>query len=129
MAANYTFLRTIADRVIVWLHGRRIGLFGDGQASVNNSLVIDGVTVGSTRTGANPIKAVAAGSNGAGAITVTGTLVGDIVEIVVQISGTQADSSSSFETTVTVAGQVQQTSASNLSGNTYLFFVNPQAAA
>jgi hypothetical protein len=128
MAANYTFLRTIADRVIVWLHGRRLGLFGDGQASVNNSLVVDGITVGSTRTGANSLKQFVAGNNGAGAVTVTGTIVGDVVELVCNITdGT--DVTSSFEATVTVANQVQQTSASNLSAKNLLFFVNPQAAA
>lgn len=129
MAANYTFAKTIVDKVLLWLHGRRLGLFNDGQSTVNNSLVLDGVVVGSTRTGAAPLLAVATGPNGAGGATVTGALIGDTVTLVLQSGSPFSDASSSFETTVTVAGQVQQTGSSNLSGNTYLFILNPQAAA
>ncbi len=131
MAANYAFTRAsgIIDKVLVWLHGRRLGIFGDGQTTNNSSLVLDGVTVGSTRTGANSLKACTTGSNGAGGVTVTGTLVGDLVELVVDLSASPpADVSSSFETLVSVAGQVQQISGSNLSNHGLLFFVNPQAA-
>jgi hypothetical protein len=127
MAFNSTFAKTIVDRVLLWIHGRRLGLFGDGQGTNNNSLVLDGVAIGSTRTGAAPLIISATGLAAAGAITTTGTLVGDNVAFV--MGPTNADATSSFESTVSVAGQVQQTSASNLSGNQYVIFVNPQAAA
>jgi hypothetical protein len=126
--ASYT-LTDLRDKVLLWIHGRRLGILGDGSGPLSSErdiVVLDGIAIGSTRSGPNPIKGVAAGSNGAGAITVAGTKVGDNVEIVVNLS-TPADASASFESMVTVAGQVQQTSASNLSGSTYLFCVQPQS--
>lgn len=125
--SSYSFT-DLRDKVLVWLHGRRLGIRGDGQGPLSTSqdvLVLDGVSIGSTRSGPNAIKAVAAGNNGAGAIVVAGAKVGDNVELVLQ--STFVDASASFESTVSVAGQVQQTSGSNLSGNTYLFFVQPQS--
>lgn len=122
---SYTDLR---DRLLLWLHGRRLGIKGDGTgpiATQQSLLALDGVAIGSTRSGPNPLKVVAAGAAAKGAITIAGTQVGDNVELVLNLS-TPGDSSSSFETTVSVAGQVQQTSVSNLSGNTYLFCVQPQ---
>lgn len=127
-----TWAKTIQDKVLVWLHGRRLGIYGDGQNTtsgqpINNaSLVLDGVTIGSTRTGATPFRVSAAGLNGAGAITAVGALVGDNVSFVT--GPTNADSGSLFESTISVTGQVQQTSTTNLSGNQYIFDINPQAA-
>jgi len=131
MAANYAFVRAAAgslwNQVLLWLHGRRLGIYGDGQTSQNSSLVLDGVAIGSSRTGANSLKQALVGSNGAGSVTITGALVGDIVELVVNLT-TPGDVTSSFESTISVAGQIQQTAATNLSGATCLFFINPQAA-
>jgi hypothetical protein len=123
--ANYTF-SDLRDKVLTWLHGRRFGVIGDAYGADTSLAVLDGVAIGSTRSGASAIKAVAAGHNGAGAVTVAGAVVGDLVEIVVCLN-TPADASASFESTVSVAGQVQQTSGSNLSANTYLFCVKPQS--
>lgn len=73
----------------------------------------------------------AAGRNAAGAITVTGTKIGDlVVGVLGYVTGTGAItalSNASFESVVTVADQVQQSSASNLTANTYVFFVQPQS--
>lgn len=74
----------------------------------------------------------AAGRNAAGAITVTGTKVGDLVIGAIGFvtsSGvlTSGSAGASFESVVTVADQIQQSSASNLSANTYVFFVQPQS--
>jgi hypothetical protein len=128
MAAFYTFVKTISDKVIFWIHGRRLGIFGDGQASNNSSLVLDGVVVGSSRTGAAPLLAIATGLSAAGAVTVTGTLVGDTVTVVLDMNAAPfVDVTSSFEATVSVAGQVQE--SASVSGHSCLFFINPQAAA
>lgn len=65
------------------------------------------------------------GRNGAGAITVTSTPsleVGDTIYSVSRQSGA-ANEDASFENQVTVAGQLQQSSASNLSANNYFAFV------
>jgi hypothetical protein len=124
--SNYS-LTNIADKVLLWLHGRRWGLRGDGQGpSPSTVAVLDGIAIGSTRSGPNALKIVAAGSNGAGAVTVTGTKVGDNVELVLDLTDA-TDVTSSFEATVSVAGQVQQTAVTNLSGKTCVFFVQPQS--
>ncbi len=73
----------------------------------------------------------AAGRNGTGAITVTGTKVGDlVVGALGYVTGTGAITSlsnSSFESVVTVADQIQQTTATNLTANTFVFLVQPQS--
>jgi len=122
MAANYTYT-SLYDKVRLWLHGRIFGILGDFQSTSSNVLVVAGLPVAATRSGPNSLKFSVAGSNGAGAITTAGTKVGDSVEFV--MGPTNADATSSFEATVSVAGQVQQTSASNLSGNQYVVFVQP----
>lgn len=119
--SSYSFA-DLRDQILLWLHGRRLGIRGDAQSS--SVLALDGVSIGSTRSGPNALKVIATGNNGAGAITIAGAKVGDHVELV--LLSTFVDATASFESTVTVAGQVQQTSASNLSGNTYLFCVQPQ---
>lgn len=61
------------------------------------------------------------GRNGAGAITATGAVVGDKVIGVVGITGgALGDATASFEGTITVVNQIQQSSASNLSANDYI---------
>lgn len=120
---SYTDLR---DSVLNWLHGRRVGYTGDAYSTDTSLLVLDGVAVGSTRSGAAPIMGVATGLAAAGSITLAGTVVGDNVAMVLNLTG-DSDDSANFEATVTVAGHVQQTSASNLSANKYLFFVQPQS--
>lgn len=76
-------------------------------------------------SGCRQMTGVAVGSNGAGALTVTGAVVGDIVQAVIgQVTATAgpvAVPAGAFERVVTVADQVQQISAANLSANTYHF--------
>lgn len=122
--SSYSFT-DLRDKVLLWLHGRRLGIKGDGAGGSNNTLVLDGVAVGSTRSGPNSIKFFSVGNNGAGNVTVTGVLVGDNVEFVLNLTD-GADATSSFEATVSVAGVVKQTSASDLSAKKLVFFVQPQ---
>lgn len=65
-----------------------------------------------------------AGLNGTGGVPVGGVLKSDIIENVRNIV-TGASASASFETVATVNGEVQQSSASNLSGNEYDFIITP----
>jgi hypothetical protein len=58
------------------------------------------------------------GRNGAGAIPLPGARGSDQI-VGVFNNGTGVNESASFETSVSVAGQIQQTSGSNLSGNEY----------
>jgi hypothetical protein len=61
------------------------------------------------------------GGSGAGACILPGAQVGEIVVGVINVT-TRGSEASSFETTISKAGQIQQTSASNLSANQYLAF-------
>lgn len=70
-----------------------------------------------------------AGRNGAGAVTLTGAAVGDKV-VGVANSTDGANGASSFEATITVANQIQQSSASDLTTKRYtVLLVTPQAIA
>jgi hypothetical protein len=118
-----SLLANAADKVLLWIHGRRLGLIGDGQGGSSSALVVDNVIVASTRS---DIVLTHLGHNGAGAVAVAGTVVGDNVVNVTNLS-TPGDVTASFESTVTVAGQVQQTAATDLSAAQLLFSVQPQS--
>jgi hypothetical protein len=63
----------------------------------------------------------------AGGLTLTGALIGDQVEAIANLT-TPGDLQSSFETVVTVAGQLQQSTATDLSAKQILFILNHPAA-
>jgi hypothetical protein len=70
----------------------------------------------------------AAGVAAAGPITLTGAVVGERVLMVIgapTAGGTLVAPESSFESVITVADQIQQTQAANLSANTYVFVLAP----
>lgn len=62
------------------------------------------------------------GRNAAGAVTLTGAVLGAKV-IAVQNLTTPGDVTSSFESTISVVNQIQQTSGSDLSAQTLKFFI------
>jgi hypothetical protein len=64
-----------------------------------------------------------AGHNGAGACTLTGAKVGDTVVGVVDVAVGSVSAAASFESTITVNNQIQQSSASDLSAIKYLALV------
>jgi len=111
-----------SDNVLLWVHGRRLGIVGDG-VSGNSALVLDGKPVATQRS---PIVLAALGHNGAGAVTLAGTQAGDKVIGATNLT-TPGDVTASFEATISVAGQIQQTGASNLSAAQVLFVVQPQS--
>lgn len=96
-------------------------LFAGGQ---------NGKVIASTRLG---MFTVFAGLNGAGGATISNVntgdtpQVGDFVVAVLQLNGTPSDASASFEKVISVVGQIQQTSTSNLSANTYQVLTRPQS--
>ena len=66
------------------------------------------------------LSVVAAGRNGAGAVTATGAKVGD--KVVTAFNHTDGTSDAAkFQAVVTVADQIQQTDAGDLSTKTFLF--------
>lgn len=64
------------------------------------------------------------GVNGAGPATATGVKVGDQVLLVLDLTAAPlVNGAANYESTITVNGQIQQTSASNLTTHTYLLIV------
>jgi hypothetical protein len=77
------------------------------------------------------LSAAFVGHNGAGACTLTGATVGQRVAFLYgapTAGGALVEASASFESTISVAGQIQQSSASNLSTDTYIVGLLPVAA-
>jgi hypothetical protein len=110
------------DNVLLWLHGRRVGLVGDGVYSTSQGLLIDGQLVASKR---GPVVCeLAAGSNGAGSVSFPSAVDGDIVILALDLT-TPANVSSSFESVISTAGEIKQTSSSNLSGKNIFFLLQP----
>ena len=71
---------------------------------------------------AGPLVVVQVGRNGAGTLALTGAKIGDVVSGVANLS-VAADLKASFETVITVAGQIQQSSATNLSAVVCQFII------
>lgn len=113
-------------------------------AATNHPGLIELATTGESETGTDAARAVTPagakaavathvqasivpmtfdGKDGAGACTATGLAVDDVVIAVVGIIGELGDVASKFESVITVADQIQQSSATNLSGNDYLAIV------
>ena len=72
-------------------------------------------------------KAQISGASAAGGIAIPGALLGDIVVSVTGVYGVSGNQSASFETSISVAGQIQQTSGSNLSNNLYVVILKSPA--
>lgn len=100
-----------SDDVLVWEHGRRLGVVGDGQSGNPSALMLDGKVVASNRLAGGGLFVKAVTAIAAGAVTLTGAAVGDVVVSVTDLS-TPGDASAKFETTISVANQIQQLSAS-----------------
>jgi hypothetical protein len=110
------------DNVLVWLHGRRVGLAGDGSFSASSGLLVDGQLVGAKR--GPVVSQLAAGSNGAGSVPFPAAIDGDVVLLALDLT-TPANVTASFEAVISVAGQIRQTSAANLSTKNILFQLTP----
>jgi len=81
------------------------------------------MTTNIAATAYRPEVITAFGRRGAGAIPFSGMTVGEAVIGVINVV-TRANAASSFESTVSKAGQIQQTSASDLSGQEFFFIVD-----
>jgi hypothetical protein len=110
------------DNVLLWLHGRRVGLVGDGAYSTSSGLLVDGQLVASKRGAA--VFQLAAGNNGVGSIAFSAAVDGDILMFALDLT-TPANVTSSFESVISTAGQIKQTSSSNLSSKNIFFLLQP----
>jgi hypothetical protein len=110
------------DNVLLWLHGRRVGLVGDGSFSPSSGLMVDGQLVGAKR---GPVVShLAPGSNGIGNVAFPAAVDGDVVLLALDLT-TPANVTSSFEAVISAAGQIRQISAANLSAKNILFQIAP----
>jgi hypothetical protein len=110
------------DNVLLWLHGRRLGLVGDGSFSASTGVLVDGQLIGSKR--GPVVSQLAAGNNGVGSVGFSAAVDGDSVLLALDLT-TPANVTSSFEGVISVAGQIRQTSSANLSGKNILFQIAP----
>jgi len=110
------------DNVLLWLHGRRLGLVGDGSFSASSGLMIDSQLVGARR--GPVVSQLAAGNNGTGNVAFPAAVDGDVVLFALDLT-TPANVTSSFEAVISTAGQIRQTSSANLSGKNIFFQVAP----
>jgi hypothetical protein len=113
-----------SDDVLIWEHGRRFGIVGDGQSGDPSALMLDGKVVASNRMTVPFIAKALASGSGAGALTLANAQPGDTVVSVTNLT-TPGDVSASFEATISVAGQIQQLSST--SGNQVLVIVFPRS--
>ncbi len=88
---------------------------------------------GATEEAAAPrdyfLSMMSGGTEGAGACPCPRSFLGDVVEAVIQVDGRSfADASAAFEATISVTGQIQQTSVDDLRNMSHLiFFSRPTA--
>ena len=116
-------MATLADQVLLWQHARRLGIFGDGQGGKSSVLVLDGSAVGATRAPAT-LTLLGTGLSGAGAVTLTGAVVGDVVTAVYdQNAANWVNVTADFEATISVANQIQETVS--VSGHQIIVFLTP----
>ncbi len=110
------------DNVLLWLHGRRLGLVGDGSFSASSGLMVDSQLVGSKR--GPVISQLALGNNGVGSVAFPAAVDGDVVLFALDLT-TPANVTSGFEAVISTAGQIRQTSATNLSTKNIFFQIAP----
>src|SRR5260370_36044127 len=110
------------DNVLLWLHGRRLGLVGDGSFSTSSGLMVDNQLVGSKR--GPVISQLAPGNNGVGSVAFPAAVDGDVVLLALDLTQ-PANVTSSFQAVISTAGQIRQTTAANLSAKNILFQIAP----
>jgi hypothetical protein len=110
------------DNVLLWLHGRRLGLVGDGSFSASSGLMVDSQLVGSKR--GPVVSQFATGNNGVGNVGFPAAVDGDVVLFALDLT-TPGNVTSSFEAVISTAGQIRQTSGANLSGKNIFFQIAP----
>lgn len=105
--------------------GRRLGISGDNLANYGNNtakstaLVLDTIPVASTR----PLMVKFITAVAAGGVTYAGAQIGDKVVGAIDITN-DTDGAATFETTISVAGQIQQLAAST---DKHIIVVVPQS--
>ena len=97
----------------------RLAIDAEALAGLDQTSAVTPVGLGAVLQGLKLISFD--GRDGAGVCTAAGVVVGDKVLYVVGLTeGALGNATASFEATVTVVDQVQQSAAGNLSANNYL---------
>lgn len=105
------------------IHGRRLGIIGDGQSGGSSLLQVDNQLIAATRSGPAPLFGSITSLSGAGSIVLPGAAVGDTVLRV--YTAALADVSADFEATISVAGHIAQTIST--AGAQVLVIFQPQS--
>ncbi len=105
-------------------HGRRFGFIGDGISNAGNFVLwLGNKIVASTRL---PAFTIFTGVAAAGAVTLATANKGDFVIGLINITD-DTDDNAKFESQISVDGQIQQSSASDLSSKKFLVFLSRQS--
>lgn len=122
---------TIANRLITSDPGTTLQTGLSVRVNVGGTKTTPRIMMGPTQNVGHSLQMFTIqGRNGAGAVTMTGAAVGDVVR---QLQGIQplhfvGDGSGQFESTITVANQIQQSSASDLSGADYIVLLERRSS-
>ncbi len=124
-----TTLKPFVDQVLLWLHGRRLGIVGDGEQTntvnaTSSLLILDGVPIGSSRFSVTSMPLLVTSLSAAGSVALTGAVVGDIVAKVYDLNAAVwVDVTTSFESVISVANAIQQTVST--SGHVLAVYLQP----
>lgn len=113
-----------SDDVLIWEHGRRLGIGGDGQSGDPSFLMLDGKVIASNRLSTGFLAKAVTGVSAGASITLTGAAVGDTVVSVTDLTTPGDQSTGRFESTISVANAIQQVSAST---DVHLVIVIPRS--
>lgn len=132
-SANGTFdgsNLTIVDRLVTSDPGTTLQTGLSVRVNVAASKTTPRIMMGPTQNVGHTVQMFTfGGRNGAGAITVTGAVVGDVVRQLQAISaGVTGSGAGSFESTISVANQIQQTDGTNLSTVAYIVLLERRSS-
>ena len=115
-----------ADDILVSLHPRRLGIIGDGLSGDPSALILDNVVIASGRGLNVNLIQPATGLGAAGAVTLTKAVKGDkVVSVIDTNTSPFVDVTSSFESVITVTGQIQETAS--VSSHGILVYLSAQS--
>jgi hypothetical protein len=110
-----------AARILLVMWHENPGMMGSQTVLMNN-----GIAACLTQLEALALRyMIFEGEEQAGAVSLPGAKAGDTVQALIGVVGSTGDQHTLFETVITIANQIQQVSASDLSGKFYRAYLLP----